>query len=233
MSGRGGRVSPASGKIAAAELAKVVHADLVFLRDHWSEGASEEEVRNGSVRLHKLLVERGQGLLQAAWSALKLGPGPFVPVDTVEGPSSPVGGVPVYQSTGMAKKGGIFVGPITFFDRALSPEEIRQGAQSAIPPVRKDLTLSGFSKSRALTYRGVDVSRRDVVEYLANKRGGKHLDGRRTSSEEAGAFGALDRLNEEQVLQLGLEPAFFEALGIAQLLLQAPDIQRFIATVEP
>jgi hypothetical protein len=65
-----------------AELLRLACRDLEFLRDHWSRGASEPEIIDGSVKLHKLLVEQH---LQLAWNAFGFSAGPYIVVREISG----------------------------------------------------------------------------------------------------------------------------------------------------
>jgi hypothetical protein len=220
--------------IDQTELVRVVAEDILYLRENWNRGTSEVALRNGSVILHKLLVEGGSGLLRQAWNVLGLGKGPLIPTPR---PFHFAGVWPVFSTTAIAWNGLAMIGSFKFWDRALNRDEGRASRYADDPQGGnlqfEDLPIPGFVGSTSVTCRGVSVLRGSVVRYLAYKRGGKHLDSSRESDALGKQFEILDKTRLEPLQMLGLELSFFEALSVAQLLFSAPDVSRFLDVALP
>lgn len=218
------------GSTDNADLIRVVAEDILYLRENWRRGASEVALRNGSVILHKLLVEGGSGFLSQAWSALGLGRGPLIPTPR---PFYFPGPWPVFSTTAIAWNGTNLLGSYKVWEGVLSQEQMAANRRAGERFDFEDLSLPQFSRSTSVTARGVSVSRGTVVKYLAYKRGGKHLDSNREQGDLGKQFEVLDKSRIEPLQILGLELAYFEALSVAQLLFSAPDVSRFLAAAIP
>ena len=67
------------------------------------------------------------------------------------------------------------------------------------------------------------MSRRQLIKYVANKRGGVHFDPTRTG-RDADAFMLLDGLDGER---LGHHVVLMELLGTGQVLSRSDDVERW------
>jgi hypothetical protein len=97
------------------------------------------------------------------------------------------------------------------------------------------LHIADFMQSCAVYVKGRKVSRKQLVQYVANKKGGAHLDGSRKNDEEA--YSALDNVTDAVQVKGDekLSPKntiYLELLSIGQNLTQSPDIQRFMEAAE-
>jgi hypothetical protein len=89
------------------------------------------------------------------------------------------------------------------------------------------LPVSGFLASPFALITGVEVSRRDVIAFVANKLGGVHFDPRRGPEEERLAL--LDR-DLPSIFAAGIEPTsavYIELLSIAQFVAESSDAARY------
>ncbi len=89
---------------------------------------------------------------------------------------------------------------------------------------------------------GQKVSRQQLVQYIANKKGGAHLDNSRKKDEQA--YAALDaalksswifcgRQGSDTKLNLpGKNPVYLDLLSIGQNLTNSPDTKRFIEAAQ-
>jgi hypothetical protein len=84
---------------------------------------------------------------------------------------------------------------------------------------------------------GVRVTRRHLIQYVANKRGGTHFDPTRNRSGDF-VFQALDHITDtpgNAPIQLGAPPkplVFHELLAIGRCLAESPDTQTFLERVQ-
>ena len=167
------------------DLGDSVLGDLRWIDTANLQHADDGTLRELSARLRRLLVDGG-GTLQRYRRAIGLRGEPRVsftdfPVDEMATFS---------QSAGARRAGGI-VGGLQFFNRALTPEEIEAHYEQGKGMNARHLPLSKWLNGRCMTISGVAVTRRDVINYVANKLGGVHLDHARNAKTAPG-FIALD-----------------------------------------
>jgi hypothetical protein len=202
----------------AAELLAVVKSDLGFLEDDWDESIDEHSLRRSSTVLRNLLVYNGFG---KAWRlAGERGEPQVEAVDL----SRALAGLNLrkvaFATAGGAVLRGVAVEAALAYLGPISPEVITERASRGLGPTKRKYKLSEFLASPAVVVDGVPVSRRNVIQYIANKRGGTHFDLSRKKDEEASRL--LDRVIETSQ---GAEQRslFFELLAIGQAVARSPD----------
>jgi hypothetical protein len=135
--------------------------------------------------------------------------------------------------------GGLSIGNAKFMPgRALSAEEVKALYEREKNDMAYNFSLSEYKDSCAVHMEGRKITRKQLVQYIANKKGGAHLDPQRKKDEEA--YSALDKAIADPVI-FGGQPAqngqpelpgknavYLELLSIGQFLTQSPDTKRFI-----
>jgi hypothetical protein len=99
----------------------------------------------------------------------------------------------------------------------------RMGKEMAAVQEEKRLTISKYLKSASAIVGGQIISRRDIIEYVANKLGGAHFDSRRSDREIK-----YHLLDENHVQAGGFPAAFVELLAIVKTLANSADADRYI-----
>ena len=199
--------------------------DIVYLAEHWRDGAAGDELRRGSAVLRRLLVEQE---LLAAWGQLGIPGHPTV--RSVDLELMIEGGV---GNTMAAVAGGARIGRHVFAGAMLegpfdSPEQAPK-RDRATHEIERVFRLADYVESPCAIADGETVSRREVVKYFANHLGGVHLSRKARKTEEP----MVRRLQRVQGLfQIhGLEGLHHEILAIGQATGEAPDIQRLVAEI--
>jgi hypothetical protein len=95
--------------------------------------------------------------------------------------------------------------------------------------VVRGMGLTAFLRSPAALVAGIEVSREDVIKYVANKVGGAHFDDKRAPRDES--FSLLDRTLMKYAPEGQPEAVFTyaELLSIAEFLAESSDAARFMA----
>lgn len=108
--------------------------------------------------------------------------------------------------------------------RPLSPDEIR----AKLADLEHPFSLSDYKQSCAVYAGGQKVSRRQLVLYVAHKKGGAHLDHRRMKDEQA--YIALDAAIDSGRWfgATKKNTVYLELLSIGQHVTDSPDIRRFM-----
>jgi hypothetical protein len=87
----------------------------------------------------------------------------------------------------------------------------------------KEFTISKYLRSASAIVAGQPISRRDIIEYVANKLGGAHFDSRRRERE------IKYQLLDENHVQAGAFPAaFVELLAMVSTLANSSDAVRYV-----
>ena len=199
---------------------KIVAEDLVYLRDNWSNGASEAAVRRGSAILRRILVE---GCLGQAWRSAG-----FAGEPEIEGMdiNTCIKGHEISQvefaSAGGATNNGITIGGVCHIKRnrtdSIGPEIPAGG-----PPIPVALRVSNYLEGSCAIVNGSAINRREVIKYMANTRGGVHLGNGRRKSREEKIIQRVSKL-ENQFNLASMDALFFELLSIGQAVGNSPDI---------
>jgi hypothetical protein len=213
-------------------LVDTVTSDLQFLRANWRPHADDHVLRRSSNVLRMLVVDQLYG---QAWRAAGLEREPQVEVVDLSLLMSSL--QPEWVAFAMAG-GGSYNG-MTFGTAFSFTDEIGLQAYTEFmqPYIHSRPTtimpLSRFRESLCMIVYGVRVTRRHIIQYVANKRGGAHFDPTRNKSGDL-VFHALDHITDTPTnapIQLGAPPkplVYHELLAIGRCLAQTPDTQRFL-----
>jgi hypothetical protein len=212
------------------ETVRIVREDLEFLASLSSTSATEANVRHASVLLRRLLNE---DLLIAAWKILRMEPRhPSITAFVIE--EQPHGSE--FQPHTVWNGGGITAGgqmvSLQIGRGAVSDQELKRLSSLKEPTTPRLLPLDHFKQSAALIIDGQKVSRRQFIDYMANKRGGVHLDRGRNRKKDDEVFKKLDQAGKETNIMNGMGPAFYQVLTIAQALVDANDVKRLLKEAE-
>jgi hypothetical protein len=198
------------------ELVELALEDLRHIARETSPDCDDHQLRRMSVQLRSLLVQ--EDYLVRSWKLLELQP------------KSPTIIAPRLRTDGFGPDDFAVAGGGDAGDMAVANFRFRHG--SAPLPENSDhehsFSLSDYKQSCAVYVRGQKVSRRQLVLYVAHKKGGSHLDHTRKKDEQA--YSALDAAIESG-RWFGASKkntVYLELLSIGQHLTSSPDIRRFM-----
>jgi hypothetical protein len=214
-------------QLSALELANLeqsVLGDLLWLQNDDLAAVDEAHLRELSAKLRRLLVE---GTLQQLRKAQGIRGEPKITSSAF--PLEP--GSIISQSGGMTR-GQMTVGGFQGFNRAMSPEEIKSRFEAwRDSPKTRVQTLSNWLSSSCMTVGKVAVSRRIVIQYVANKLGGVHLDPKRNPAKDAAYIALDDARNGVRVLDLDL--VYGELTAIGQQLRDSKEVRELTKGLAP
>jgi hypothetical protein len=211
------------------ELLDQTHADILHLEEAFDPATSDDQLRRVSPVLRNLLVH---GHYRTSWRLLCMQP----KSPTIIAPRLKTDGVP---EGSFAMAGGGQTGP----GRQISNFMLSPGIQNVAGVVTDEqdyqFPLSEYMASCSIFAENRKISRHQIVLYVANKRGGAHLDRKR--KDDDASYKALDTLSfigiggsrdDEVITEKPKHPAFFELLSIGQQVFNSPDTKRLIARYE-
>lgn len=172
------------------ETIAVALSDLRFIERECSPDCDDHALRRISVQLRGLLI---QDILANAWRLLELPQSPTIIAPRLQTDELTNDAISV---AGGGNIGGISIGGFSFstLDPRMTPAEHQAKLLRSHEDLQHPFSLSDFKNSCAVYFKGVKVSRQQVIAYVANKKGGAHLDSRRR--EDDGAYKALDAFAE-------------------------------------
>jgi len=205
------------------ELVEVTLEDLRHLAKESVPECADHQLRRVSVELRKLLID---DCLVRSWKLLQLQPkAPIIMAPRLR----TVGlGANDFAVAGGGTLPGVAISNFRERTRALSAEEIKAEYEQERRGIEHPFSLSDYKESCAVYMRGQKVSRRQLVQYVANKKGGAHLDSKRKKDEAA--YAALDAAVESGLWfgPTGKNAVYLELLSIGQNLTRSPNIKRFM-----
>jgi len=209
------------------ELVGIVAADLSFLHAEWDEEVDDHSLRRSSTILRRLLVE---GVLQRAWKAAGLDKEPSITASTLEPILNrfPLDKL-TFAAAGGARYRGAELRGALIANYAFSPDEVRKGFEDGLPSATTG--LRAFTEAPCIVVNGELVSRRILVQYVANKLGGAHLDQTRGATAKERLYRLLDQARRE-IMLLDKPAVYFEVLSMGQALVASPDIESFRCAAE-
>lgn len=206
---------------------ETVAQDLSFLRESWDESIDDASLRRSSNVLRMLLVDGNYG---RAWRLAGFSQEPRIIATDL---SANLGTIDrsriVYAQAGGARFQGMELAGALMVNYAMTDRELAQRTGNRSSPLRSEYGLSQFVESDCIIYKGVHIKRREIIQYVANKLGGAHLDVNRSLSKEHKDV-LLDELRNTMQL-VGKPSIYFELLSIGQAIAQAKDTLRFLERV--
>jgi hypothetical protein len=197
------------------ELIRTVAADLRYLKQTLRADVDNDTLRRVSTTLRLLLAEGAYG---RAWRAAGFDKEPEIPARELR---RSLGYIRDLRAVNYAQAGGgsgppglgMRFGALLTLGRELTAAEREDEAKMAAP-LDVAYRLSEFLASPSVIIEGLMISRQQVIQYVANKLGGAHLDFKRDPQREP-AFLALDRIGPYYGMT-GRPAVYFELLSIGQ-----------------
>ncbi len=224
------------------EKIEVVYEDLAYIRDVAGPECDDHQLRRISVQLRHLMND--DRLIQT-WKLLGMEPKqPVIIAPRLRHKDLAINAIAV---AGGGQIGGVSIGIAKIMPgKAMTAKELKELHEQERGDIEFPWKLSDYKQSCSVFVQGKAIQRRQVIAFVANKKGGAHLDTSRKKDEEA--YRCLDEAIESgllfggqeasgQRLVKGKDPVYMELLSIAQQVTSSPDIGRLMdaskAALEP
>lgn len=217
-------------------LIKTVLSDLNYLREEWDQNIDNDSLRITSPILRRLLVEDQFG---RAWRMLGLEKQPLIDAPDLERSirDIPIDGIVFAQAGGATFQGQMMeLGLVLNF--IMTPEQRKADFERGQYALTSTFGLSEFLDSMCFvisvrmrnTIQSMVINRRELIQYVANKIGGVHLDLTRDLNKDLdNKFKILDDFRDNPPVQFGnKKPVYFELLSIGQAVAKAEDVSKFV-----
>ncbi len=215
------------------EKIEVVYEDLAYLRDVAGPECDDHQLRRISVQMRHLIND--DRLIQA-WKLLAMEPKqPVIVAPRLRHKDLDANAIAV---AGGGQVGGVNIGIAKIMPgRAMTEKELKELHEKERGDIEFPWSLSDYKQSCGIFIQGKAIQRRQVVAFVANKKGGAHLDTSRKKDEEA--YRCLDeaiksgllfggRAASGQYPVKGKDPVYLELLSIAQQVTASTDIGRLM-----
>lgn len=223
VNGRGHVTHPAD----VAELQEVVRADLTHLRDTWRAGMDLHALRREAASLRRLLVDNGGDVFRL-WRAQGRAGQPLIPE------VSDLCRFPSWKGLGFATADTVQLGDDLELGELLlwKEDEITPEIRAVLESEQQasDMPLKKYLEAPCVIVNERPIRRDDFITYVANRRGGAHLDrrGRTKNPRRQAAFELLDSLSAEGFQVNRQDATFAQLIAIARNIVTAPDLQPFM-----
>ncbi|UOF21412.1 hypothetical protein [Pseudomonas syringae] len=209
-----------------------VAEDLEYLST-WSGVMPDAEIRRGSAILRRLLVEDAYS---HAWRAVGFARQPSLfAVDLKMFVGNDLGKVVLALAGGATYRG--FEYALLMINKGTDPvggeppADVREGAH----PFEQSYDLTRYMNSPSGVVNGDTFTRRDVIKYIANVKGGVHLSPKERK-QEAKLIARMEKIEKKFILQAaegfpGSDALLIELVAIGQSLGLSPDAKVYISQV--
>lgn len=210
-----------------AELREVVRADLTHLRDTWRAGMDLHVLRREATLLRRLLVDNGGDVFRL-WRAQGREGQPMIPEvsDLTRFPSWKGLGFATADTVELGD--GVEVGELLLWKEDEITPEIRAVLESRSQP--NDMPLRKYLEAPCVIVNERPIRRDDFITYVANRRGGVHLDRRGTTKNprRQASFELLDNLSADGFRVNQQDATFAQLIAITRNIVTAPDLEPFM-----
>lgn len=215
-----------------SEELRVVAEDIQYFQDRWYGDIPEPEIRRGAAILRRLLIEDAIG---EAWRGMGHKGEPCLvgpDLDKLFG-NYDRGKIVCALAGGGMRNGVRAAGLCQVRDNKPPPPPTPdlEAGQTFESIIETSLSLSQYLKSTCAIIDGILITRRELIRYMANIKGGVHLRlSRRTRKREQEIVNKIKPL-EGRIHAFRLDGLFFELLSIGQSVGGSPDTQSLMRQI--
>jgi len=206
----------------------VVAEDLEFLRTEWHAEVHNADIRRGSAILRRLLIDDAYG---TAWRSVGHGGEPrVIAVDLEQFMSRiPRDQIAMALATGVRHRGVEYAGICVAKGLHDPSPELSPALSAGGFPGEFEYRLSAYLASPSAVVGRQTISRREVIKYVANVKGGVHLGARarRAELKLVARVAALERRFDVE----GTDGLLLEILAIGQAIGRSADAGRLVSSV--
>jgi hypothetical protein len=194
-----------------------VAEDIEYLRDKWSDGVSDADLRRGSALLRRFLIDGGNGILMAVWHLLGLPKQPCVKASSLPPQILAAGAKVELAAAGGAKVAGAIIGGFRQTTEKIAAEFLPDGSEQL---------LLEYVGAPSVIIHGENVTRRELVKFFAHYLGGVHMSSKVLKKEE----NMVRRIRKIETVRidsriLGKDLLHFELLAIGQTIGRSDDFK--------
>jgi len=218
------------------EFLRVVAADLDYIIKEWGSEIDDDSLRRDCVILRRLLVEDNPG---QAWRAVGFEKQPKILTPSLKTIGDRKSAD--FTQAGGGRYGGVEIRDVEFHSGSNPPGEYTKKGpglyvKKELPSrmARKPLRLSDFLSSTCITVQGIELSRQDLIIYVANTLGGAHIDRERDFKKQpkrVAKFKALDSILKTTETA-NKEAIYYELLSIGQSLTNSRDTHKLMKKIK-
>jgi len=214
------------------EVLRTVMEDLLYVTKEWKKDIDDDQLRRDCTVLRRLLIEDNLGRV---WRKVGFEKQPRIlsPILDIAGDKKRV----FFAQAGVAHHKGLEA-QVEMYYRDV-PEELTMGKgiqvkQESGKPAKKPLFLSDFLASTCIIVNGTEISRHDLILYVANTLGGTHLDWEREFKKQPSMKAKFEGLDDHYKTgeTANKESIYYELLSIGQSLANSRDISKLIKHIK-
>ncbi len=207
------------------EALRAVMEDLLYLTSSWKNDIADDVIRRDCSVLRRLMIEDKLGW---AWRHVGFQKQPRIICSILQTEVN-------NEQMAFAQAGGAH-----YMGLEIRDLKVYRGLPSPLPngrarkPIRKPLFLSDFLASTCIIVKGVEISRHDLIVYIANTLGGIHSDTKRKFEQQRSLkskFEALDT-HFKTTVTAGKDSFYHELLSIGQNLANSKDIPKLVKRIK-
>ncbi|WP_417846940.1 hypothetical protein [Thalassospira povalilytica] len=211
------------------ELSEIILDDIRHIANETSPECSDHQLRRVSTILRRLLIE--DDLIKCWKYHIKDRKQPIIVAPRMNTAKL---NEEAFAVAGGGQIGGISIAQSSFHPGvSMSDSEIKEMYETEKKYLEYEFTLQEFKDSCGVFVKGKKIKRSQVISYIANKKGGSHLDTKRKKDEEN--YKTLDEnldlflfggeLDEKmQQTKKGKNSVYLELLSIGQAISKSKDI---------
>ena len=210
------------------ELLEIVAEDISYLQEEWGHAIGNHALRRGSTVLRSLLVQQQlhrawnlagfDGKLQITASSLKETL-KIIPKEKI-----------IFAAAGGAFYKDVAIRGALVIDKAnLTESEISAIDSAGFP--EETSVLHEFVEAPCIVAEGQVISRRTLINYVANALGGAHYDPKRDRKKTGKVFSLLDRAATKFEFE-DKNLVYFELLAIGQSIAKSRDVENLRRKIE-
>lgn len=207
------------------EQIKCIAEDLEYLRDGWGPGVTDPDIRRGSAVLRRLLVESSYG---QAWRAAGFEKQPSViAVDLgILFEELNIDLVICSLAWGAHFRGVFMASPIAYPGTTIPMGKPAPSIRKDGYPGEREFYITEYMESLSGIAEGIHVNRREMIQYVANVKGGVHLSSKRGASEKK----LIKKMKEfeKKIMAHRTDGILVEIVSIAQAIGMSDDARKLI-----
>lgn len=212
------------------ELLQYVYDELLFIQNNWDNKIEDSNLRRNSNILRELLVN---GKLLRAWKEIGFARQPTIITPTLELVIGFFGLEKiVFAMAGEGTFGGATISEFLILNYTMSAEEVK-----ILHDLDKNsdvnMGLAEFLNKPCIIKNSITINRLEVINYVANKLGGTHLDFKRNLKKlKEQKYLVLDSIRYSELRIIDKDPIYLQLLSIGQMIANSKSVEKLKKKIE-